>query len=268
MNRLLLIPLVCLIVAVPSGKASAIHKCGSRCVTCPSCNQGCCSLDVSEGKVKKTYWTIETEQICVPNFLFPWQCPKKSLFNCGCGKKGCGGCSDGGCSASSGCSGACGNAGGCRYAVPGHKGGRVKTIRVLKKHSYECPVCLYKWSAKGGGGCGNGCSGNCSCQSASQDEGSHEPAPDDSPEPPVSEPSASEPTAAESATETWTPEQSAPAEPALGNEPLIEEPISSERPVFDAAPQIAPQAYNQRIKAPEPSFSILDPFTKRAFGAK
>lgn len=262
MNRLLLVPLVCLIMAVSGGEATAIHRCGSHCVKCPSCNQGCCKLDVSEGKVKKTYWTIETEQICVPNFVFSWQnCGLKSLLGCGCGTKGCsGGCSGGGCG-HAGCSGGC-----SRCKRPNHNGGRVKTIRVLKKHSYECPVCLYKWSAEGGGnrGCSNGCSGKCSCDSAAQngDAGAQEPEPEDSPEPPSSEPSVED--GSDSAP------QQAPIEPELGNEPSIEEAIPSEAPKLDAS-TVVPQSYNRRLATPpEPGgdLSIVDPFTRRILGNK
>ena len=256
MNRLLLIPLVCLVMAVPGGEALAIHKCGGHCVKCPSCNKGCCKLDVSEGKVKKTYWTIETEDICVPRFVFPWQnCGLKKHASCGCGKRSCSGCTGGSSSCgNSGCSGGCSS---CKR--PNHNGGRVITVRVLKKHSYECPVCLYKWSAESDGrGCSNGCSGNCSCASNGNEKASDagEPEPKDAPEPPEAEPIESED----------NPQQ-APAEPALGDEPLVEE-IPTEAPI-EEAPGVAPQSYNRRVTVqPEPRFSIVDPFTRRLGGRK
>lgn len=131
MNRLLLPGIVCLVLAVPAGTTFAIHghQCTKTCVKCPNCD-GCCKLEVSEGKEKKHYWSVETKQICVPRFVFPWQNKSRgkpcAKGKCGCGKKSCSG----------------GN--GCKTVS--HNGSYIRTICTLKKNSYECPTCEYEWS--------------------------------------------------------------------------------------------------------------------------
>lgn len=101
---------------------SDIGCCDSGCgghVTCPQCSS-CCELKVEDGKEEKHCWKIECTEICVPKVVFPWQ---KS------------------------CCDPCANNGAC-----------VKTVKKLKKHTYECPVCEYKWTPKKNTcGCGTGC---------------------------------------------------------------------------------------------------------------
>ncbi len=268
MNRLLIIPLTCLILAAMNGSALAIHKCGNSCVKCPRCHQGCCNLDVSEGKVKKHYWTIETEQVCIPKVVLPWQNRSlKRLGSCGCDKKGCGGCADGSCTSaySSGGCGKAGCAGGCgsgKCKRPNHNGGRVITVRKMKKHSYECPVCEYKWSADGGR---RGCSGDASKKDEEKSEEKSSKKKDGenkSPEPPVED----EPTT-KAGGETQTPKQATPSEPALDVEPVIEEAPRLE----SVGPTPASEARNSRqrrapgvLAPPTPNFSVVDPFSQRS----
>ncbi len=156
MYRISLWLLCCLPLVLMPSPADAIHG-GKKCrVTCPRC-QTCCQLNVEEVKESKHCWKVECEEICVPRIVFPWQ----NLH------RGC--CRTGSCAGASGCTGqccgrgCCGSAGGkcCKTA---HNGARVKTVRKLKKHSYECPACEYEWTPKKV--CRRGCYGNCSCSSA------------------------------------------------------------------------------------------------------
>ena len=116
------------------------HQCSSQCVKCPKCD-GCCKLDVSEDKEKKTYYEVESEQICIPRFVFPWQNPKPT--SCGCGHEDCSGsCTS--CTAVGGEeSGKCGPV--------NHNGACIRTVCRLKKKSRECPKCKYTWSVEDGG---------------------------------------------------------------------------------------------------------------------
>lgn len=141
-----IICLVVLSIFIPAG-AFAVHcnQCSQReqrCVECPKCD-GCCKLKVSEGTEKKTCFSVETEQICVPRFVFPWQNCKKKCSKESC----CGGCSGSctGCTTPGGC---CGQKSGC--GPVNHNGACIRTVHKLKKDSYECPKCNYKWSVEDG----------------------------------------------------------------------------------------------------------------------
>ncbi len=96
------------------------------CSLCPKCDN-CCTLSVDKVDVDKHCWEIECKQICIPRIVFPWQKP-----DC------CGRCVD--------------------------NGARVKTIKVLKKHSYTCPECEYTWTPRNVGCCGS-CGRGKSCGS-------------------------------------------------------------------------------------------------------
>ena len=77
------------------------------CNTCPRCNT-CCQLEAEKVDVEKKCWKVELQQICIPRVVFPWQ---KSCRN------------------------PCAN-----------NGAYVKTIKVLKSHTYTCPACEYSWT--------------------------------------------------------------------------------------------------------------------------
>ena len=77
------------------------------CNTCPRCN-ACCELKAEKVDLEKKCWTVERQQICIPRVVFPWQ-------------KSCGN--------------PCAN-----------NGAYVKTIKVLKSHTYTCPACEYSWT--------------------------------------------------------------------------------------------------------------------------
>ena len=100
--------------------------CSSCCTTCPQCNTSCktCKLKIDEEEVSKHCWKVECEEICIPNFVWPWQ-------------QSC-----------------------CNPAI--NNGSCVRTVKVLKKHSYKCPACSYSWSPEECGDCCDGCSaGGC-----------------------------------------------------------------------------------------------------------
>ena len=92
--------------------------CDDGCATCPQCDT-CCQLNVDEDKEKKHCWNVEYKEICIPRVVFPWQ-------------KSC-------------------------CAPYANNGAKVKTVRVLKKHSYECPTCKYSWTPVDTGCCSDGC---------------------------------------------------------------------------------------------------------------
>ena len=100
--------------------------CGDCCVACPQCNTSCktCKLTVDEDEVSKHCWKVECEEICVPRFVFPWQ---KTCCN-----------------------------------PHANNGACIRTVKVLKKHSYKCPECSYSWSAEDAGCCGGCCDDGCS----------------------------------------------------------------------------------------------------------
>ena len=95
---------------------------------------------------KKHCWTVECKQICIPRIVLPWQ--KRHSLPC-MGNGCCDTCTGGGC---------CDD--GCRTVCLSHNGARVRTVRVLKKHSYTCPQCKYTWTPREcchAGACGDGC---------------------------------------------------------------------------------------------------------------
>ncbi len=137
------------------------HRCDDQCIQCPQCH-GCCTLEVSEEKESKTYWEVESEEICIPRFVFPWQ--NRKSRSCGdCGQSGCcGGCGD---VCTHSCTqfstddcvtfecpscpsqeeptclqpeGSCGPV--------NHNGARIRTVCRLRKKSHTCPKCKYTWS--------------------------------------------------------------------------------------------------------------------------
>ena len=152
MFRISLWLVCCLPLVLMPKPAAAVHK-GKCCVTCPKCKY-CCELNVEEVKEQKHCWKIECEEICVPRIVFPWQ--NRHL--------GC--CKTGSCATSRSCTGeccgrtCCGSAGG-KCCKTNHNGARVKTVRKLVKHDYECPACEYSWTPKKV--CARGCYGSCNC---------------------------------------------------------------------------------------------------------
>ena len=126
---------------------------------CPKCDH-VCKLDAEKVDVEKTCFEVESDYICIPRVVFPWQRPaKKSCGNCAaCDGSGCKSCS------------ACPNNGAC-----------VRKIKVLKTKKYKCPECEYTWSAEkvdgcgcGGsscGGCGDGSCGDGCCDAGCCDAG-------------------------------------------------------------------------------------------------
>ena len=97
------------------------------------CKAVCCLKKVTE-EVKKHYWTVKPELVCIPSFR----------FECNWGKSKCGkneGCCD--------CGDTCCSSGECRGNDPGKPTcGRVRCINVLEKHEYTCEECGYEWEAK------------------------------------------------------------------------------------------------------------------------
>ncbi|MCR9116900.1 MAG: hypothetical protein NXI22_08105 [bacterium] len=92
-----------------STTATAFERCHSHCPHC----QEACYASVSVENEKKHCWNIECKTVCIPRVTFPWQQCQKD------------------------CCDACPQPAKC---------GRVRTVRVLVKHEYECPKCKYKWS--------------------------------------------------------------------------------------------------------------------------
>ncbi len=85
----------------------------------PTCKY--CKLHVEKEKIKKSCWKVERKQICIPEVRFPWS----KLHACrhhGC--RGCAECCEPRCA-------------------------RVRTVRYLDKHSYECgEECVYSWEVE------------------------------------------------------------------------------------------------------------------------
>jgi hypothetical protein len=156
--------------------------CGIACKSdqcCPKCNH-VCKLTAEKVDVEKKCYEVETDYICIPRVVFPWQRPQKSACNSctSCDGKGCKSCS------------ACPN-----------NGARIRKIKKLTSKKYKCPECEYTWEAEkkggcgscGGGSCSNGCcsSGNCdtgcdtgcACGSADYSEAPTPPALDSPPAP-------------------------------------------------------------------------------------
>lgn len=155
MNRSVFNRLAVLLVLaiIPAGAVFAVHGhgqgCNAKCVKCPKCDT--CKLDVSEGEEEKTCFEVETEQICIPRFVFPWQNARSAKSSCGCRGKDC---SSGCASSCTGCTqpGKCSKGSSGKCGPVNHNGACVRTIHKLKKSSYECPKCKYKWSVDDGKG--------------------------------------------------------------------------------------------------------------------
>ena len=130
----------------------------SQC--CPECKHAC-KLDVEEIEVEKKCFEVESEVICIPRVVFPWQ--RKSV------RRACDSC-DG-----RGCNTCC------------HKGAKTRKVKILSSRKYKCPKCEYTWSAEkkpcgpcGGGGCSTGCSTGCDHQANGIDHETHQlPVPGD-----------------------------------------------------------------------------------------
>lgn len=93
------------------------------CCDCPECGRKVCTGKVEMKKVKKTLFSVEKKDICIPKIRFPWQIRRD---NCG-----------------TQCDSSCDANGNCGICQP--LCGRVKTVKVLKKRSIECDKCGYKW---------------------------------------------------------------------------------------------------------------------------
>ncbi|WP_153559142.1 hypothetical protein [Roseimaritima sediminicola] len=102
------------------GTASTTRAGGLDCLGCshcPRCDNGC-TLSVDRADADRHCWQVEYEQVCIPKIVFPWQKPD--------------------------CHGAC-----------VHNGARVRTVKVLKKHTYTCPECEYTWTPRRVACCGS-----------------------------------------------------------------------------------------------------------------
>jgi hypothetical protein len=123
--------LVCLsLVMMTAGTlpAAGHPRRGGHCVTvCPKCRTSC-QLEVVSEKEEKSCWQVECDQVCVPRVVFPWQ-TGKTHSQC-----------------RAGCYDSRSNSGGPCTCF--NNGAWVRTIKKLKKHSYECPACKYEWTTK------------------------------------------------------------------------------------------------------------------------
>jgi hypothetical protein len=90
---------------------TACHRCGS---TNCECEMVCCPQKVTE-TVKKPFWKVTCEYVCIPGFRFPWECCHDKLA-CKCRE----------------------------FLVCGS----VRAVNVLEEDEYECEVCGYKWEVK------------------------------------------------------------------------------------------------------------------------
>ena len=133
------------------------------CGSSQCCKAVCCPKKVTN-EVKKHYWLVKPEMVCIPGFRFECNWGKRR----GSQKGGC--CKDTCCESDTCCSGdkCCAN-------DPGKPTcGRVRCINVLEKHEYKCDECGYQWEVKcvrkGGRGscCGKGdcCCPSCGCAAA------------------------------------------------------------------------------------------------------
>ena len=113
-------------------------------VVCPQCD---CVATIEEATIEKHCYEVEREQICIPKVRIPWCC----LLNSCKRKAAC--CDKANCSET--------------------RCGTMRTVRVLKKETYECPACECKWTPVCSGrtcrdcasgcdsGCVSGCDGGC-----------------------------------------------------------------------------------------------------------
>ena len=129
-NRCLAVLIIMIFVSGTTAADAASCDSGSDCcATCPAC-KACCKLKVEDDKEKKSCYKVECEEICIPRVVFPWQ-----------KKHSCDPCLN--------------------------NGAKVKTVRKLKKHSYECPTCKYTWTPVKADCCGDGCCNAGACDSGS-----------------------------------------------------------------------------------------------------
>jgi hypothetical protein len=95
---------------------------------CPEC-QHCCQLEAEMGDVEKKCFEVETEVICIPRVVFPWQVGKRCFPFCKKNERSsCDSC----------------NGRGCSNCV--HNGAKTRKIKILKSRKYQCPQCEYAWS--------------------------------------------------------------------------------------------------------------------------
>jgi hypothetical protein len=119
--------------AARAGQGEWLDQTGVAC--CPVCDK-ICKLEAEQTETERTCFEVETELVCIPRVVFPWQTKRKPT------------CAD--------CRSGSGSA--CTNCV--HNGARVRKVRVLKPKTYTCPACEYCWStaAVDCGGCGpTGC---------------------------------------------------------------------------------------------------------------
>lgn len=133
-----------------------------------ACGNPLCHATHSREPIKKSCYEIESEFICVPPVRLPWSKHGGfSLFKNGFDDTGCDVCGD---------ANTCND---CRK----HRG-RVRTVKRLTKHSYECGErCVTKWEVV------------CGCQSADcGGDSGREPIPEFAPVPEPTPPAPSSPT--------------------------------------------------------------------------
>ena len=100
------------------------------CCNCPECGTKVCVAKPVTKTEKKTVFSVEKKDVCIPKVRFPWQVKRNNA----CGNGSCDSSCDG---AGNGCGAGCAPM--C---------GRVRTIKVLKKKSIECKKCGYEWEIK------------------------------------------------------------------------------------------------------------------------
>lgn len=161
---------------------------GGSCSGSCCCETVCCPKKVTE-EVKKHYWEVNTEMVCIPGFRFECNWGKdKCCKSNGCCDSACG-CTDACCSNDNCCSDACCSGGNCCGCKPNCEKcpckdpgkptcGRVRCIKVLEKHDYTCDECGYEWevkcvrSGRGASRCGKGgcCCPSCGCAKVTSDD--------------------------------------------------------------------------------------------------
>ena len=113
-------------------EAGGIGLAGVRCFDQTGCDLGCrcpacgyqCRLNADRGEETISGFDVESDVICIPRVVFPWQ--RAAAHSA--------------CSSCDGCRGR-----GCRRCV--HNGARLRRVCRLKPDSYECPKCEYEWEA-------------------------------------------------------------------------------------------------------------------------
>ena len=146
MYRFMSIVIICFGLLTAVSYVQAAPQCdGHGCAVCPNCHNGC-TFKAECGKEEKSCWEVECEEICIPCVVFPWQKWRARRH----GQGACDSCT-GGCDSCADSCGVCSSV---------NNGVRVKTVKKLKKKSYECPKCKYTWTPSR---CGNGdcCDAGC-----------------------------------------------------------------------------------------------------------